>query len=78
MRTGYEIPPTASMRPRPIMYRLALRNIGVEPGPPTEDEKRDAIRILEQGGYPDGLLIEAERLLAEWGDRGGSDIRAHA
>lgn len=58
-----------SIRPRPLWKRTLLRKSGQLPGPPTEDEIRDAIRVLEEGGCQDDLYIEAEHLLAEWGER---------
>jgi len=57
-----------SIRPRPIWKRALLRKTGGLPGPPTEEEISDAIRVLEEGGYRDLLYDEAERLLIEWGD----------
>ena len=63
------IPDTTSIRPRPLWERCLLRQRGELPGPPTEEEKRDAIRVLEEGAVvPDELYIEAERLFVEWGD----------
>lgn len=75
---GSMIPATTQIRPRPIYHRFSLRFMGLEPGPPTEEEKADALRILEQFGYPDDLYVEAERLLREWGERGGADVRLYA
>lgn len=63
-----DIPVTTALRPRPLWDRCLIRRRGLEPGPPTEEEKYDAIRVLEEGGVPDDLYIEAERLLAEWGE----------
>ena len=61
------IPTTISIRPRPLWGRCLHRQLGLKPGPPTDQEKHDAIRVLE-GGKQDALYIEAERMLAEWGE----------
>jgi len=63
------IPESARIRPRPIMGRVLTRMTGRLPGPPTEDEKRDAIAVLRDG--PEGdiefdlLYREAERTFAD-------------
>lgn len=66
------LPETTSVVARPAWARFLRRQSGEHVGPPTEDEQRDAIRILEEehaGTRPpfrlDDLVIEAERILDE-------------
>lgn len=59
------LPPTTRIRERPVMTRLGTRLAGRTPGPPTEDEKRDAILVLKDGPNEDLLYVEAERILAD-------------
>jgi hypothetical protein len=59
---------SARIRPRPILFRMTARWAGRPLAAPTEEEKADAIRLLEQGpinGMDDPLYLEAERVFAE-------------
>jgi hypothetical protein len=64
------LPVTERIRPRPIMSRLIERWGGRDPGPPTEEEKHDAILVLADPPNADDpkddpLYAEAERVFAE-------------
>lgn len=51
---------------RPVWARRERRLTGEPIGPPTEEEKQDAIRVLEAGiRHPLSLYAEAERIMAE-------------
>lgn len=51
---------------RPVWARRERRLTGEPIGPPTEEEKQDAIRVLEAGiRYPQSMYAEAERIMAE-------------
>lgn len=68
--TMASLPETEHFRPRPIQARWLLRVQGREPGPPTEEEKADAIAYLKDGPWSadpkeDSLYCEAERVFAE-------------
>lgn len=72
--TFSSLPETTSMRPRPIVRRLARRRNQERLGTPTEQEIMDAISILKVGpitGFnlplADPIYCEAERLLREYG-----------
>jgi hypothetical protein len=58
-----------AINPRPVWARHLRREAGGNPGPATDDEKRDAIQVIRDGHLfawaPGGieLLIEAERIL---------------
>ncbi len=64
-------PSTTRIAPRPLYRRMLRRMSGEETGCPSEDEIRDVIRVLEEGppilGNPDGLYLEAERLMFDHG-----------
>lgn len=57
------------MNVRPVYGRYLRRALGLEIGPPTDPEKRDAILILKDGPWfrdrDDGVWIEAQRVLCE-------------
>lgn len=64
-----ELPRTRALRPRPVWARHLRRSLlNLEyPGPPTEAEKHDAIKVLrdpDNAGVP-GLWLEAHRILDE-------------
>ena len=64
-----ELPATQALRPCPVWRRHLLRSLLnlEEPGPPTDEEKHDAIRVLkdpDNAGVP-GLWIEAHRIFME-------------
>lgn len=71
------IPETDSMTLRPVFERLFQRKEGRELAPPTELEKWDAIRVLEENWRDDpsctwprtaeALYAEAERIFDEAG-----------
>lgn len=77
--TQHEIGPTMASLPEsdsapapPVHARFIRRMLGKELADPTEAEKAHAIEILRDGppdhGEPDGVYIEAERILVETGD----------
>lgn len=63
------LPISKSMTMRPVWKRRQRRAYLHEmPGPPTEEEKRDAIRVLEDERnqtYAPALYAEAEMILHE-------------
>jgi hypothetical protein len=63
-----DIPVTDHVKRRPVFNRYLRRKHYMLPlEPPTEDEKRDAIRILSET-WEDELTEEALRILDEAGD----------
>lgn len=66
-----DLPRTKALVPRPVWKRHLRRSLlnFEQLGAPTEDEKRDAIKVLrdpDNSGVP-GLWIEAHRILDEAG-----------
>src|SRR5512144_98625 len=65
-QTFQEIPITGRMTPRPVWARLERRFNGEELGPPTDEEKHDAILVLQQElRHPRSLHAEALRIVEE-------------
>ena len=65
-RPQEQLPATSRMQPRPVWARRERRLMGEldELAPPTEEEKQDAIRVLEANlTVPWSLYEEAERIL---------------
>jgi hypothetical protein len=64
-RRTAQIPVTSRVRPRPVMFRLAHRYAGRMVGPPTEEQKQDAIVLLREGPQveDDPLFAEAQRIM---------------
>lgn len=65
-----EIPITEQFVVRPVYHRYLRRKHSMTIEPPTEMEKRDAIRVLKECYPPvleidELLLIEAERIFTE-------------
>lgn len=61
-------PHTEQVPPRPMWSRHLLRESGVEPPPPSEDEIQDAIQILRVDGFGiEALLYEATAVLDLYG-----------
>lgn len=64
---------SATITPRPVWERHLQREAGKEPGPPSDEERRDAIAVIKDGWMtawaPGGfvMLAEAERMLEEHG-----------
>lgn len=64
-----DLPKTEKLRPRPVWMRhlrRTMRNFA-EMDPPTEAEKRDAIKVLrdpDNAGVP-GLWVEAHNIFLE-------------
>ena len=70
--TMTKLPQTTHFRARPMMTRLQRRWAGREVGPPTDEERADAIKVLAEGFFADKpghdpLYAEAERMLDEYG-----------
>ena len=62
------IPETDKLTRRPVYERYLRRRHHMPLGAPTEDEKRDAIRVLEQSYlWIDDITEEAFRILDEAG-----------
>ena len=64
------LPVSDKITPRPVWARQQRRRRGEPVGPITEEEKRDAIRVLEEHdeiGTPTALSLEAFRILDEAG-----------
>lgn len=63
------LPKTGRMTPRPVWARHLRRTLlnTQELGAPTEEEKWDAIRVLEDpdNAFVSGMWIEAHRILEE-------------
>lgn len=61
------LPQTTRIRPRPVMARLTRRWAGRTIGPPTNEEKADAILILREGPADgiDPMYEEAQRVLCD-------------
>lgn len=61
-----EIPDTRELAARPVWARHLRRIKGSEIGPPTDEERADAIEVLRQDGLGiRSLHVEATRILEE-------------
>ena len=62
------LPVTDKMKPRPVYARYLMRRHHMPVDPPSEEEKQDAIRILEEPYlWADEIMTEAQRILDECG-----------
>jgi hypothetical protein len=62
-----DLPVSTSIRPRPLLLRMAWRETGNLLPPASEDEIRDAIRALRDLPHDDPINHEALRVLDEVG-----------
>lgn len=60
------MPPTDKIQRRPVYERYLRRKHHMPLAPPTDEERRDAIRILHDT-WEDDLTVEALRILDECG-----------
>lgn len=73
IETAKTLPESTRISPRPVMLRMMRRRAGHELQSPTEQERSDAIRVLnagpqalpDLGGDTDPLFEEAQRILDE-------------
>lgn len=65
-----DLPITTKVEMRPVYARVLRFQRGEKLGPPTDEEKHDAIRLLTEGPqhhHVDSLSVEALRILDEAG-----------